>query len=175
MHPPKLSDILKLLNHESINLFADHLVFQISLEKTGKGSFESGLKLIHEFWKENGVRDTFFIEDGSGLSRFDAVTAEQMTQVLKFMYLGRNKEAFLNSLPVAGEGTLSSFNTTDFPGNTLRCKSGSIGQVRSYAGYLTCDSGREVAFAVLVNNFSCTQAEMGRKLQKLLLEIKKAY
>jgi D-alanyl-D-alanine carboxypeptidase len=46
--------------------------------------------------------------------------------------------------------------------------------VRNYAGYLICDSGREVAFAVLVSNFSCTQAQMGRKLQKLLLEMKKS-
>jgi serine-type D-Ala-D-Ala carboxypeptidase/endopeptidase (penicillin-binding protein 4) len=172
---PKLSDILKPLNHESINLFADHLVFQIALEKTGKGSFESGLDLIHAFWKENGVRDTFFMDDGSGLSRFDAISPEQMTQVLKFMVQSDKKESFLNSLPVAGKGTLSGFKTTDFPGNTLRCKSGSIDKVRSYAGYLTCDSGREVAFSVMVNNFSCTMSEMGRKLQKLLLEIKKDF
>jgi D-alanyl-D-alanine carboxypeptidase/D-alanyl-D-alanine-endopeptidase (penicillin-binding protein 4) len=172
---PKLSDILKPLNHESINLFADHLVFQIALEKAGKGSFESGLDLIHAFWKENGVRDTFFMDDGSGLSRFDAISPEQMTQMLMFMDHSRYEDAFLNSLPVAGKGTLSGFKTTDFPGNTLRCKSGSIDKVRSYAGYLTCDSGREVAFAVMVNNFSCTMSEMGRKLQKLLLDFKKAF
>jgi D-alanyl-D-alanine carboxypeptidase/D-alanyl-D-alanine-endopeptidase (penicillin-binding protein 4) len=172
---PRLSDILKFLNHESINLFADHLVVQIDLEKTGKGSFEAGLNLIHKFWKENGIRDTFFIEDGSGLSRFDAISAEQMTRILSFMYQSRNKEFFLNSLPMAGKGTLSGFKTTDFPGTSLRCKSGSIDKVRCYAGYLTCDTGREVAFAVLVNNFSCTQTEMGRKLQKMLLDFKKTF
>jgi D-alanyl-D-alanine carboxypeptidase/D-alanyl-D-alanine-endopeptidase (penicillin-binding protein 4) len=170
---PRLADILKPLNQESINLFADHLVFQIALEKKGKGSFETGLKLIQEFWKNNGVRDTFFIDDGSGLSRFDAISAEQLTSMLSYMQRSNNAVTFRESLPSAGKGTLSGFSVTDFPGNTLQCKSGSINKVRAYAGYLKCDSGRDVAFAILVNNYASGLAEMGRKLQGFLLALRK--
>jgi len=169
---PKLAEMVKPLNHESINLFADHLVLQMALEKTGIGSFEAGLNQIHSFWKENGIRDTFFLDDGSGLSRFDAISAEQLTRMLQFMQRGKNAATFRESLPCAGKGTLSGFSVADFPGKSLQCKSGSIDKVRAYAGYLKCDSGREVAFAVLVNNYSCSSTEMGRKLQKLILSIK---
>jgi D-alanyl-D-alanine carboxypeptidase/D-alanyl-D-alanine-endopeptidase (penicillin-binding protein 4) len=170
---PPLSEILRVLNHESVNLFADHLVYQIELEKSGRGSLENGLELIHRFWKDYSVRDTFFIHDGSGLSRFNAISAQQIIQVLGHMLQSSNRDVFLGSLPVAGKGTLSSFSTSAFPGQSLRCKSGSIDKVRCYAGYLQCDSGREVAFAILVNNYASGSAEMGRKLQKLLLGIKK--
>lgn len=172
---PRLADIIKPLNQESINLFADHLVFQIAFEKMGKGSFDSGIQLIQRFWKSNGVRDTFFMDDGSGLSRFNAISAEQLTTMLLYIQRGKNAATFRESLPCAGKGTLSGFNVADFPGKTLQCKSGSIDKVRAYAGYLTCDSGREVAFAVVVNNYPCSSQEMGRKLQKLLLTIKTSF
>jgi D-alanyl-D-alanine carboxypeptidase/D-alanyl-D-alanine-endopeptidase (penicillin-binding protein 4) len=93
--------------------------------------------------------------------------------MLGFMQLSSHRDLFLGSLPVAGKGTLSSFSTSAFPGQSLRCKSGSINKVRCYAGYLQCDSGREVVFAILVNNYASGSAEMGRKLQGLLLAIRK--
>jgi len=172
---PSLSEILKIMNHESVNLFADHMVMQIALEKGGKGNLDTGLELIRSFWKKNGIRDTFFIEDGSGISRFDAISAKQMTGILAYMDTSVYSGVFKSSLPEAGKGTLSSFNVTDFPGRSLRCKSGSMDRVKNYAGYLKCNSGREVAFAILVNNFACTQTEVGRKIQRLLLNIKHAY
>lgn len=175
VHSPKLSEIISILNHESVNLFAEHLVLQIAFAKTGKGSRESGLQILHQFWKDNGIRDTFFIEDGSGLSRFDAITVEQLTRILQYMAKSKNGAIFKSTLPEAGKGTLSGFKTTDFPGLSLQCKSGSMDRVRGYSGYLKCNSGREVAFTVLCNNFPGTQTEVGKKMQKLLLEIKKAY
>jgi serine-type D-Ala-D-Ala carboxypeptidase/endopeptidase (penicillin-binding protein 4) len=170
---PPLSQIIAVLNHESVNLFADHLVLQIALEKTGKGNLETGLQLIKSFWKENGVRDTFFTEDGSGLSRYDAISAAQLTTILQFMIHSKDSSVFRSSLPEAGKGTLTSFKTADFPGKTLQCKSGSLSRVRGYGGYLKCDSGREAAFAVLVNNYLVTSAEMGKNLQRLLAGLKK--
>ncbi len=72
---PVLSEIVKILNHESVNLFAEHLVKQIAAELTGVGDREAGLKIISEFWSSKGldVRQ-LFMEDGSGLSHFNAVS-----------------------------------------------------------------------------------------------------
>jgi len=47
--------------------------------------------------------------------------------------------------------------------------------VRGYAGYLKCQSGREVAFSILVNNFPGTSQAVVRKIRNLLLEIRKNY
>ena len=48
---PVLVEILKVLNYESVNLIAEHLVRQIAFEKTGVGNREKGLNIIKEFWQ----------------------------------------------------------------------------------------------------------------------------
>jgi D-alanyl-D-alanine carboxypeptidase/D-alanyl-D-alanine-endopeptidase (penicillin-binding protein 4) len=80
---------------------------------------------------------------------------------------------FYQSLPLAGNGTLTAFNAENFPNNCLRAKSGSMTRVRCYAGYLTTDSGRQLSFAVMLNNFSCSMSEATRKIEELLMELRK--
>ncbi len=172
---PPLEQIIREINHESVNLFAEHLVMQLAFEKTGKGSLQEGLNLIEGFWKENGVAEPFFLEDGSGLSRFNAVSSQFLVRVLTRMHGSRYGMVFRTSLPSAGNGTLTGFPTEDFPGETLRCKSGSMERVRGYAGYLQCVSGRQVAFAVLVNNFPATSQDVMREIRGLLKKIRLNY
>lgn len=170
-----LSEIIREINHESVNLYSEHLVMQLALEKSGKGSMQEGLKVIEEFWKEKGVDGPVFMEDGSGLSRFNAVTPQYLVQVLIQMYRSKNGSLFKASLPSAGNGTLGGFRQDDFPGETLRSKSGSMERVRGYAGYLRCVSGREVVFALLVNNFPGTSQEVQREIKELLKKIRNSY
>ena len=48
-------------------------------------------------------------------------------------------------------------------------------RVRGYAGYLRCVSGREVVFALLVNNFPGTSQEVQREIKELLKKIRNSY
>lgn len=172
---PKLADIIKVLNYESVNLFAEHLVMQIALEETGIGNREKGLGLIKEFWQAKVINTgNLFLEDGSGLSHFNAVSPSHLTSILVFMsQKSENNEVFLNSLPNAGSGTLSAFNTSFFPENTLRAKSGSMTRVRCYAGYLQLDSGNEVAFSIMFNHFSGSNSKLVKEIENLLFLLKK--
>lgn len=172
---PKLADIIKVLNYESVNLFAEHLVMQIAVEKTGIGNREKGLRLIKEFWQTTGINTgNLFMEDGSGLSHFNAVSPSQITEILVYMsQKSENNEVFLNSLPNAGSGTLSAFNTSFFPQNTLKAKSGSMTRVRCYAGYLQLDSGQKIAFSLMFNHFSGSNAKLVKEIENLLYLIKK--
>ncbi len=152
---PRLSEIVKVMNHESINLFAEHLVKQIAYEETGRGATETGVELIKQFWAGKGI-DThgMFLEDGSGLSHFNAITPRQVVDILLFMKKNStHSRVFENSLPSPGNGTLYVFDPDNFPNGSLKCKSGSMTRVRCYAGYLTTDSGRELVFSFMVNNF----------------------
>jgi D-alanyl-D-alanine carboxypeptidase/D-alanyl-D-alanine-endopeptidase (penicillin-binding protein 4) len=56
---------------------------------------------------------------------------------------------------------------TPAEGNLL-AKSGTMSRVKSYAGYIHAVSGRELIFAVIVNNFNCPSPEMTRKLEKIM-------
>lgn len=171
---PTLAEIIKVLNHESVNLFAEHLVKQIAAEKSGNGSRETGIELITGFYKTKDIlKDDFFMEDGSGLSHFNAISAEQITSILIFMtQKSENREAFFNSLPNAGTGTLSGFNTELFPGNSLKAKSGSMTRVRCYAGFLQTNTGKKIAFSIMFNQFSGSNSKLVKEIENLLFTIK---
>ena len=169
---PTLGEITEVLNHESVNLFAEHLLKQISSETQGQGIRDSSVSIVQRFWKDK-IPDYFFMEDGSGLSHFNAVSANDITAILNYMYnQSGNKKSFVSSLPMVGEGTLSGFSTELFPGETLRAKSGSMTRVRCYAGYLKTDKGSNLAFSIMFNNFDVTQSEIIKDIERLLYRLK---
>ena len=171
---PPLRDIIRLTNHESINLFAEHLLKHLSLQKNKQGNTKDGCAFVVDYWKSKGIDlNGLFMNDGSGLSRFDALTAQNMTCILTYMKNSSTNAAdFYGSLPSAGDGTLSFFTTNQFPGNCLRAKSGSMTRVRCYAGYLETHSGKTLAFTAMLNNFQCSQSAAIQKMEELLVMLR---
>ncbi|MDO9039764.1 MAG: D-alanyl-D-alanine carboxypeptidase, partial [Bacteroidota bacterium] len=80
---------------------------------------------------------------------------------------------FYQSLATVGNGTLTIFKNENFPNQCLHAKSGSMTRVRCYTGYLNTDSGRQLSFTVMLNNFSCSQTEAIRKIEELLVQLRK--
>lgn len=172
---PSLSEIIKITNYESVNLFAEHLIKQIAVQKFGIGSTKEGCLILTQFWKEKGIDiNGFFVADGSGLSRFNSITAEQLTGILNYMATKSSFSAeFFNSLPPAGEGTLNVFSKNNFANESLRAKSGSMTRVRSYTGYLRTDSGKQLSFTIILNNFSCSQNQAIKYIENFLIELQR--
>lgn len=174
MVSPSLTEICKVLNHESVNLIGESLILQLALQKNGKGVHDDGLQTLQEYLETHIFKSPFFIADGSGLSRYNALSARELNDLLKFMHHSSNGTKFKSTLPNAGAATLRSFDTKKFPARTLRCKSGSITRVRAYSGYLTGKSGNELAFTVMVNNFSGTSRNVFIAIEELLHQIREA-
>ncbi|MCK3684987.1 D-alanyl-D-alanine carboxypeptidase/D-alanyl-D-alanine-endopeptidase [Maribellus sp. YY47] len=167
---PRLSEIVKVLNHESVNLFAEHLLKQIAVEKAGVGNRESGIDSVMDFWKSKGLEtEDLIMEDGSGLSHFNAVSPRFFIQLLKSM---AGNEAFVASLPSSGNGTMYLFDKNLFPNNALQAKSGSMTRVRCYAGYLTADSGKKLMFSMMFNHFHGSHSALVKEIEKLLVVLK---
>ena len=170
---PPLAAIIEVLNHESVNLYAEHLLKEIGLQFEKKGTTKAGIEVLYSFLQDAGADTSgFFIEDGSGLSPLNAVTSKGLAGLMLFMQTGaRHPEEFLNSLPDAGkEGTLkSAFRNPVFESN-LKAKSGSFTRTRSYTGYFTARSGREMAFSILINNFSGPSQTIVSGIEAILLE-----
>ncbi len=173
LESPPLAEIIKILNRESVNLFAEHFVKQIAAETTGFGDRKTGLKIISEFWKEKGL-DTgqLIMEDGSGLSHFNAVSPYFISSVLSYM---KNSspyfESFFESLPTAGYGTLSAFNPHQYRDNEFRLKSGSMKRIRCYAGYIPASDDKNYIFIIMINHFSGTSQKFISELEKILREL----
>ncbi len=170
---PRLYEIVNILNEESVNLFAEHLVKQISAETEGKGKREKGLQIINDFYHQVGL-DTMHIimEDGSGLSHFNLATPEFYTGLLNFM---KNSHAFKNSLSTAGEGKLYQFSPNLFPEKSLMAKSGSMTRVRCYSGYLITDKNNQLAFSIMFNHFEGEHTKLIAEIEKLLALLKTYY
>jgi serine-type D-Ala-D-Ala carboxypeptidase/endopeptidase (penicillin-binding protein 4) len=172
-YSPKLSEIIKPLNQFSMNLYAEHLCKQLGNVYKNSGTSQAGTSAIKEFWDKNGL-DTrsLFLADGCGLSRFNALTAQNLTDMLIRMKKSPNFEAFYQSIPLAGqEGTMKFYFKNHPLNGNARFKSGSMTRVRSFSGYLATQKGTELAFTILLNNFTCPSQEVVSKVEKLLEEI----
>jgi D-alanyl-D-alanine carboxypeptidase/D-alanyl-D-alanine-endopeptidase (penicillin-binding protein 4) len=157
-----------------VNLYAEHLTKELGKKFRNSGSTEAGIEVIYNFLDSAGVSTGgMFIEDGSGLSPVNAINSAGMVTLLRFMkYRGKYFSDYFNSLPVAGkEGTLRNYFLDDLFSSSLRAKSGSMTRVRSYAGYFTTKSGRDMVFSMIVNDFSGPSRDIVTRFEALLKDI----
>jgi D-alanyl-D-alanine carboxypeptidase/D-alanyl-D-alanine-endopeptidase (penicillin-binding protein 4) len=120
-----------------------------------QSSEELGLEAVKSFLKTVGIRpEALVLDDGSGLSRNDMITAEASVQLLRFMSKHRYANVFRDALPIAGvDGTLRNRFKATPAENNVRAKTGSLSSAASLGGYLTTAAGEKLAFSIMVNNY----------------------
>jgi D-alanyl-D-alanine carboxypeptidase/D-alanyl-D-alanine-endopeptidase (penicillin-binding protein 4) len=118
-------------------------------------SEELGLEAVKSFLKTVGLRpEALVLDDGSGLSRNDMITAEASIQLLTFMSKHRYATVFRDALPVGGvDGTLRNRFKGTPAENNVRAKTGSLSSAASLGGYLTTAAGEKLALTIMVNNY----------------------
>jgi len=168
---PPLSAIVDVLNHKSVNLYAEHLIKELGKVFKNSGTTAAGIEVIKEFL--NGARintDGFFITDGSGLSPRDAINSAEMVKLLLYMKRnGRFFDDYLKSIPEAGkEGSLKNLFKDQVFESRLWVKSGSMARVRSYAGYFITLSGKEMIFCFIVNNFNGSPGKVISGIEEII-------
>jgi len=170
---PPLNEIIEKLNHESVNLYAEHLIKELGKTFMNKGSTASGVEVIRQFLTDAGIdTDGMFIEDGSGLSPMNAINAKGVTDLLLYLKKrGKYFNEFYSSLPDAGkEGTLKNYFKDPVFDSRLAAKSGSITRVRSFAGYFSTLTGREMAFCILVNDYNGDSRRIIAGIEEIIKE-----
>lgn len=156
-------------NMKSVNLFAESLLCLVGYGTNGIGTTDNSLDKLAAFWRDKINTNGLFINDGSGLSRTNAIAADHFCQLLKYMTKAKEFQTFYNTLPIAGvSGTLSSVCKNQQGENRVHAKSGTMNRIKSYAGYVESTSGRRIAFAIIVSNFSCTNDVTLSKIEKVL-------
>ncbi|HEY6740016.1 MAG TPA: D-alanyl-D-alanine carboxypeptidase/D-alanyl-D-alanine-endopeptidase, partial [Actinopolymorphaceae bacterium] len=150
-----LVPFMKLSN----NMHAEHLVKEMGRKAAGEGSWDAGIDAMFDALESFGVqRDRIRLADGSGLSRWDLVSARQVANLLT---VARGKPWFrtwYDSLPVAGiddrwiGGTLRSrMRGTPAEGN-VHAKTGTLTGATGLSGYVTDADGEPLVFSVIHNN-----------------------
>jgi D-alanyl-D-alanine carboxypeptidase/D-alanyl-D-alanine-endopeptidase (penicillin-binding protein 4) len=173
---PLLKDIIRETNTQSINLFGEHCLIESGLQMGASPQTEIALDSLISFWQQRGMNTQgLSIYDGSGLSLKNTITPRQQVFLLSYMKNhGKNYDVFYHSLAIAGRtGTLKNMFLGTAAENRIHAKSGTLDGVRTYVGYLTTTSGKEIAFSILLNNFSCKPKDARIQLEKLMLALVK--
>ena len=118
-------------------------------------SEDRGVDVVKSFLKTVGIRpESLNLNDGSGLSRNDMVTADSTVQLLTYMSRHRYADVFRDALPIAGvDGTLRNRMKGTVAEGNLRAKTGSLSSAASLGGYVTTVAGEKLVFTIMVNNY----------------------
>lgn len=165
-YSPSLVDIIRTINYRSNNLFAEHLMKYLSHQPNRSATLQASLHSVRTYWEGKGIDfSSAMLYDGSGLSLANACSPALVVDLLTAMLKSEHRDAFLHSLPVAGKsGTVASFLKGRGHNCEVRVKSGSCSGVQCYAGYID----ERYAFAIMVNNFSCSRAMVKAECEQLV-------
>jgi D-alanyl-D-alanine carboxypeptidase/D-alanyl-D-alanine-endopeptidase (penicillin-binding protein 4) len=160
------SELIKVINKPSHNMYTEQVFRTMGKEKFGVGSMRSGRAAAYPVLAQWGV-DTVRLRaaDGSGLSRQDLITPTDIVSILTGMTKEPSFTVFYESLPIAGvDGTIRRrMKGTAAEGN-VHAKTGSIGYVRSLSGYVTSKEGEMFAFSMIANHYT-VPTSMAEKIQ----------
>jgi D-alanyl-D-alanine carboxypeptidase/D-alanyl-D-alanine-endopeptidase (penicillin-binding protein 4) len=158
---PALREIATVLMKVSQNLYAETLLKASGAANGGLGTTEGGRLATRALLSSWGIPQGTYVQyDGSGLSRYDYVTADLLVTILQRMYGNpQHRDAFVATLPIAGrDGTIAlRMKKTRAEGNAA-AKTGSIANVRSLSGYVRTRDGETLAFSMLANSFTIPAA-----------------
>jgi D-alanyl-D-alanine carboxypeptidase/D-alanyl-D-alanine-endopeptidase (penicillin-binding protein 4) len=166
---PPLKEIASATNKTSNNFFAETLLKTIGLQRKQNASYDSSLTAVHDLLDSMQVPASGFrMADGSGLSRRNYASAQFMVDYLMRMYNSAAYKDFSYTLATPGDrGTFSTLLRSSPHKKRLHAKSGSMGGVRCYAGYVENPRGT-IIFAIFINNFNYKISDIQPKIEKFL-------
>ena len=151
-----MADCLARCNKDSFGLAAEALLKTIAgrVAPDGKnGSWAGGRELISQYLLELGIDGKeFYIDDGSGLSKQNKLSANAITKVLFNVYKSKDWKLYKDSLAVGGvDGTIGKYFKEEKYKGKIFGKTGYIGGVKSFSG-ICITVGGDYIFSILANN-----------------------
>jgi D-alanyl-D-alanine carboxypeptidase/D-alanyl-D-alanine-endopeptidase (penicillin-binding protein 4) len=158
----------------SQNFYGETILKTLGRVAGGAGTADAGRKVVRDTLTSWGVpADAFVMYDGSGLSRYDYVTADTIVAILKHVWSDqRLRGPFLAALPVAGhDGTLDTRMKGTILDARVQAKTGTISNVRSLSGFLETKSGERLVFSMIANHFTAPSAEVDAVVERALARL----
>lgn len=171
-----LTDILREVNVESNNHYAEHLIRTIGRNQNSdiySDALKEGVNYINKYWQQQNIStSSLFLHDGSGLAPQNAASSEFFCNLLLQMYnKSKYSKEFFASLPITGsDGTLKYFMQNTKYNGKIHAKSGSIGGVQCFAGYLI-DGDKKYAFTIMVNKFTGSRSAVRKGIEDFIVSL----
>lgn len=176
VNSPPLAEIVPRMLKPSQNLYAQLLLLQVGALVRGPdqsappsaggdlargeaalaATAEAGLGELKKFLRKIGINDgDVLLDEGSGLSRTALVKPAATVELLRAMRRHPAGRVFYEALPIAGvDGTLRARMRGTAAAGNARAKTGSLRFQAALSGYATTAGGEELAFSLMLNNFS---------------------
>ncbi|MEX2295364.1 MAG: D-alanyl-D-alanine carboxypeptidase/D-alanyl-D-alanine-endopeptidase [Gemmatimonadota bacterium] len=157
-YSPPVRELLQVMNKVSHNLYSELFLFAVGRITTGTGSFASGAQALTDYLiNVVGVAPgDIYIEDGSGLSRFNRATASSFISLLTHVSETSYADDFWASLPEAGNRRELGRMYQSLAAGNLRAKTGTISRVSALSGVVRGVGGEPILFSILSNNVPST-------------------
>jgi len=167
--PRNLAEIVRDVNKYSNNVMARMLLLQIAAHnQQAPATADDARRVVRQWYANQGLAmPSLVLENGSGLSRIERISAEDLTAMLVHADGSIHAPVFEDTLPQVGiDGTMRTrLRRHPVAGNAF-IKTGTLRDVRAIAGYVTAASGERYAVALLING---PRAEGARSAQDALL------
>jgi D-alanyl-D-alanine carboxypeptidase/D-alanyl-D-alanine-endopeptidase (penicillin-binding protein 4) len=147
---PPVTRIVRVMNLASDNFYAEMLLKELGAHELGRGTTAAGARVTRSVLAARGVPlGGVRIVDGSGLSRYDRLTAQAVARLLVSAREDpRVSGPFYGSLPIAGvSGTLDDRMTSAPAFRRVRAKTGTTSNASALSGYVST----RYAFSILQN------------------------
>ncbi|WP_396634075.1 D-alanyl-D-alanine carboxypeptidase/D-alanyl-D-alanine-endopeptidase [Maribacter sp. R86514] len=160
--------------HESDNFIAEQLLLVSAgvLTDTLNGKLSRSYILENEL--KNLKQEPRWV-DGSGLSRYNLFTPQNMVSVLDRLHEMVPQERLFSIFPAGGlSGTLKNrFAGDEQP--YIYAKSGSLSNNYCLSGYLVANSGKTLIFSFMNNHFKQSTSEERNRLEQMLQTLRDTY
>lgn len=170
----ELRKLLQMINKHSDNFYAECLFKTLGSAYSGQqGNSFFSTQAILNYIEDNNIYSTGTkIVDGSGISRFDQVTAGALVGLLEKVYFNiKQFDDFFNSLSIAGvDGTLHKRMIGTPAENNFRGKTGTLNGISSLAGYVTTADGDDIIVCMMFE-FNTGGASKYKNIQDRIIEI----
>ncbi len=150
--------VIYFMNKHSDNLSAEMVLYSLAASfNSPPVSAGEGIRVIDSLLTLSGVgKYEYVIADGSGVSRYNLISADIILSVLKYVYYNYQNlfEIYFNSLPVAGiDGTLENRMLGSPAQGNVHAKTGTLQGVSCLSGYVKGKNNHLIAFSILEQNF----------------------
>lgn len=154
---PDLVEVIRDVNKFSNNTMAKQLFLTIGARNRQAGDSDdaaAAYRTINAWLARNGINAAELkMENGSGLSREERITAKEMAEILKMAWNSPYSAEFISSMPIIGvDGTMyKRLKKTPVKGRG-HIKTGTLNNVRAIAGYVKDKNNHMWAVVAILND-----------------------
>jgi serine-type D-Ala-D-Ala carboxypeptidase/endopeptidase (penicillin-binding protein 4) len=161
--------MLKPMMHRSDNFFAEQSLMMVGQKVLGEMNDARIINRLLDTDLKDLPQKPHWV-DGSGLSRYNLFTPQDMVTILNKMRLEFGIERMKEILPTGNEGTLTNYykNETGY----VFAKTGTLSGVVAFSGYLFTKKNKLLIISVLVNNHQASATAVRRAVEKFVEQVR---